>query len=403
MQLHRRVILYLIMAVILLAIGYGFIPKPVIVETAEVKREYMRVAIDEEGKTRVMDRFVISAPVAGFALRIDLDVGDPVKKGQTITELEPLRANVLDPRSRAEAEARVAAAEASLRAAKENAQAAEASAGLAKKDLERFRQLYKDALVTQEKLDEAETEVRRTEASLRSSHFAVEVARHEKEAALTALQYSAAGESIRYTEKVVIKTPVNGSVLKINHESEGVVREGQALMEIGDTRALEIEVDVLSADAVKIRRGTPVLFERWGGDKPLKGKVRIAEPAGFTKISALGVEEQRVLVISDIVSPPEEWTQLGDGYRIEARFILWEDDNVLQVPASALFRYEDGWAVFVMENKKAHLRIVQIGYRNGLGAQIISGLVEGDKVIPHPDSSIEDGTSVRIRKHLQRN
>jgi HlyD family secretion protein len=389
------------LAVIVLAIAYGFMPKPVLVETAEVKREYMRVTIEEEGKTRVMNHFVISSPVAGFALRIDLDVGDYVKRGQTITELEPLRATVLDPRSRAEAEARVAAAEASLRAAQENARAAGAGAEFASKELERIRQLIKDSLVTQESLDEAETEVRRTEAALRSSEFSVEVARHEKEAARTALKYSAAQKPGDYPEKVVIKAPVDGSILKITRKSEGVVREGQALIEIGDPRALEVEVDVLSADAVRIRPGTPVLFDRWGGDEPLEGKVRVVEPAGFTKISALGVEEQRVLVISDIVSPPEKWSQLGDSYRVEARFILWEDDNVLQIPASALFRHGDSWAVYVMENKKAHLRTVQIGHRNGLSAQITSGLTEGDMVITHPDSSIEDGSRVRLRRERE--
>jgi len=197
-----------------------------------------------------------------------------------------------------------------------------------------------------------------------------------------------------YGKKVLIKSPVNGHVLKINHESEGVVQAGETLVEIGDPKMLEVEVDVLSADAVRISPGTPVLFERWGGKEPLKGKVRVVEPTGFTKISALGVEEQRVLVISDIISPMEKWTQLGDGYRVEAGFILWEAEGVLQVPSSALFRYENGWAVFVMKNKKALLRKVKLGRRNGLNAQVTSGLIEGNTVITHPDSSIEDGTSV---------
>jgi HlyD family secretion protein len=398
MQLKRRVWLFILLAVILLAIGYGFIPKPVPVETFEVKRGYMSVTIEEEGKTRVVNRFMVSAPVAGFALRIDLDVGDEISKGEAIIELEPLRSNVLDPRSRAEAKARVAAAEAALNSAKENARAAKASADFAKKELERIRQLFKEELVAQENLDEAETETLRTEAVLNSSRFAVELAKYEMEAALTALKYSAAQEQNKYAEKVVIKAPINGRILKINHESEGVVREGQALIEIGDSRALEVEVDVLSADAVKIKPGTRVLFERWGGDEPLEGKVRIIEPAGFTKISALGVEEQRVLVISDITSRPEKWETLGDGYRVEASFIIWDDDNILQIPASALFRYENGWAAFVFENRKAKLHEVQIGYRNGLSAQVTSGLKEGEIVITHPDSSIEDGTRVRLRK-----
>jgi HlyD family secretion protein len=398
MQIKRRVWLIIIVLIIVLALGYGFMPKPVLVETSSVQTGHMKVTVEEEGKTRVINRFIVSVPVAGFARRIELDVGDVINKGQKVTELEPLRSTVLDPRSRAEAEARVAAAEASLHASKENAIAANASAEYAKKEFERISALFKDELVTQEKLDEVETEVLRTDAALRSFGFAVEVARYEMEAAHTALKYSAARQPERYAEKVVIRAPISGNVLKIDHESEGVVREGQALIEIGNPRELEVEVDVLSADAVKIKPGTPVLFERWGGNAPLKGKVRVIEPAGFTKISALGVEEQRVLVISNIVSPPGVWEQLGDGYRVEASFILWEDDRVLQVPASALFRYGDGWAVFIVKNKKAGLRKVEIGYRNGLSAEISSGITGGETVITHPDSSIKDGTRVRLRK-----
>lgn len=396
MQLSRKMWLYVLLAVIILALGYGFMPRPVPVETSEVKRGQMRVAIKEAGKTRVENRFVVSAPVAGYALRINLDVGDTVDRGQVITELEPLRSTVLDPRSRAEAKARVSAAEAAISSSKENAQAAKADAEFAEKELGRIKQLYRDGLVTQGKLDEAETEKRRTEAALRASDFAVDIARHQLEAAVTALKYSASGNGSS-RDRVIIKSPVSGRILKIDRKSEGVVREGQPLIDIGDPQALEVEVDVLSADAVRIRPGMPVIFERWGGEGPLEGRVRNIEPSGFTKVSALGVEEQRVLVISDIVSPPEKWAQLGDGYRMEANFILWEAPDVLQVPVSALFRYEDGWAVFLLQEKRALLRKIKIGHRNGLSAQVVSGLDEGDTVITHPSGSIEDGT--RVRQH----
>lgn len=398
MKIKRRIWLIILLIVIILAIGYGFMPKPVLVETVAVKKASMRVTVDEEGRTRVINRFVVSAPVAGFARRIEFDVGDSLNEGQKITELEPLRSTVLDPRSRAEAEARVAAAEAAFHASKENAQAAQASAEFAGKEMDRLKTLFKDELVTQENLDKAETEKRRAEAALRSSEFAVEVARYDLAAAHTALKHSAALEQGEYTEKVIIKAPISGSLLKIVRESEGVVREGQPLVEIGDPHELEVEVDVLSADAVKIRPGAPVLFERWGGSGPLKGRVRVVEPAGFTKISALGVEEQRVLVISDIVSPPEEWSQLGDGFRMEASFILWESDSVLQVPAGSLFRYNDGWAVFTIKKGKARLQQVEVGHRNGLSAEIISGIAEGDKVISHPGSSVDDGVRIKLRK-----
>ncbi len=397
-MLRRRIGLYLLAAAIIIAVGYGFMPKPVPVEAVRVKRGNMRVTVDEEGRTRVINRFIISAPVAGFALRISLDAGDAVNKGETVAELEPLRSNILDPRSRAEAEARAEAAKAALNAAKENMRAVKAKAGLAKKELERISRLFRDNLVPREQLDKADAAARRAEAMLRSSVFAADVARYKKEAALTALKYSAAAYPGGFAERLPIKSPVSGRVLRISHKSEGVVRAGQALMEIGDTGALEVEVDVLSADAVKIRPGTPVIFERWGGKEPLRGRVRVVEPAGFTKISALGVEEQRTLVISDIVSPPEQWRQLGDAYRVEGSFILWEGDNVLQIPTSALFRYKDGWAVFVFADKRARLRRVRTGHRNGLSAEVISGLAEGDMVITHPGSSVRDGIRAQLRR-----
>ncbi len=396
--LRRRIGLYIIAAAVIAALVYGFMPGPVRVEAVRVKRGPMRVTVDEEGRTRVIDRFIISAPVAGFARRISLDAGDAVKKGETVAELEPLRSPMLDPRSRAGAAARAAAAKAALEAAKEKVRAAEARAGLAKKELERLTRLFNDNLVTREQVDRAEAAAREADAVLRSAVFAADVARYKMEAVRTALEYSGAVPGGRPGGMLLIKSPVSGRVLRIHHKSEGVVREGQALIEIGDTRALEVEVDVLSADAVKIRPGTPVIFKRWGGGTPLKGRVRVVEPAGFTRVSALGVEEQRTRVISDIVSPYEEWRRLGDAYRVEAAFILWEDDNVLQVPASALFRYKEGWAVFVFSEGRARLREVRTGHRNGLTAEVVSGLAEGDMVITHPGSSVRDGMRVRLRR-----
>jgi HlyD family secretion protein len=185
--------------------------------------------------------------------------------------------------------------------------------------------------------------------------------------------------------------------LKVQRESEGVVTPGEALLEIGNARSLEVEVEVLSDDAVRIKPASRVVFERWGGEEPLEGRVRRIEPVAFTKISALGVEEQRVLVIVDITSPEETWQRLGHGYRVEASFVIWEDDAVLQAPASALFRYDGGWAVFVMEDGFARRRPVNVGNRTGLTAQIIGGLDEGQFVITHPDETVEDGTEIERR------
>jgi HlyD family secretion protein len=394
---RRRILIFLLFAAIALAIGYGFLPKPIAVSVVKVSRGSLMVTVEEEGKTRVKDRFVISAPVAGFARRIMLDVGDPVTKGEVIVELEPQRSRVLDPRSQAEAEARVAAATAALSAAEENVLAASADSDYATSEFDRLKKLYDSQVVSQDSMEQAKAEARRAKANLKSSQFAVEVARHELEAARTALKYSAAEITGEKGSRVEIRAPVSGHVLQLYQESEGAVTEGQHILSIGDPRALEVEVDVLSADAVRIKPGTPVLFDHWGGETPLEGRVRVVEPAGFTKISALGVEEQRVLIISDITSKPEVWERLGDGYRVEARFILWEGKDILQVPTSALFRFGDDWATFVAENKRAIRRIVKIGHRSGLNTEILTGVEEGETVITHPDDTVEAGVKVQVR------
>ena len=380
--------------VIVLAIVRGFQPQPVIVNVAKASRGPMRVTVEEEGKTRVIDRFIVSAPIAGFARRVEMDVGDLVRRGTVLVRLDPLRARVLDPRSRAEATARVAAAQASLSAAKQDVEAAATDASFRESELKRTRELFESLTIPKQNLDQAETDSRRAQATLRSAKFSVEVARHQLEVARTALRYSAAQQAGRPSETVAISSPVSGRVLKLIHESEGVVQAGQALVEIGDPRGLEIEVEVLSADAVKLTPGTRTLLERWGGDRPLEAEVRTVEPVGFTKISALGVEEQRVLVIADIVSPPEDWKRLGDGYRVEAQFILWEEAEVLQIPGNTLFRRGDGWAVFVIEAGIARRRVVTLGRRNGLAAQVLSGVQHGETLIAHPDEAIDAGVEV---------
>ena len=384
----------LLLAAVVLLIAYGYRPRPALVEIAEVTRGQLRVTVEEEGKTRVTDRFVVSAPVAGFARRVALDVGDPVTSGQVLLRLEPLRSRVLDPRSRAEAEARVAAAEAALDGARERVSAAAADAGYWEGELARVHKLHASGDVPKDRYDRALAESRRAEALRRSAEHAVEVAASELEAARAVLAHSAASQTNHPAETVIIRAPVGGRVLKVVHESEGVVGPGDPLVEIANARSLEVEVELLSADAVRIAPGIRVLFERWGGDVPLEGRVRRVEPVAFTKISALGVEEQRVLVIADITSPRQLWERLGDGYRLEASFILWEGRDILQAPSSALFRYQQGWAVFKVEDGLARHRLVEVGHRNGLIAELLSGLAEGDRLIAHPDDSIEDGTAV---------
>jgi HlyD family secretion protein len=260
-----------------------------------------------------------------------------------------------------------------------------------------MKKLYEGGYIAKDASEQAETGAKRAEANLLSAEAAVKVARFELDKARTALRHSAAESTSIQGKIVTIQAPVNGSILKIYRESEGVVQSGEALIDIGDPEKLEVKVEVLSADAVKIKPQTSVFFERWGGDSILAGKVRVVEPAGFTKISSLGVEEQRVLVIVDITSSDHHIQSLGDGYRLETSFIIWEGRDILQVPASALFRNQEGWAIFVVKNNRALKREVRVGQRTGLAAEILSGLTEGEEVISHPDNSIEDRTRVRPR------
>lgn len=398
MTVRRRFGLILLTLLIVAALGYGFRPQPLWVEAATAAPRPLRVTIDAEGKTRLIDRYVLSAPVAGYLHRIDWNIGDDIRKGQPLATIDPLPSEVLDPRRRAQAEARVAASEASLQAAQQTATAARAEADYAKLDFERLAALcQRQCVVTQSDRDRAEARARQTQAQLRSAQFAVEVARHEVEAAKTALRHSAAQPGGAARETVIVRAPVDGQVLARPRQSEGVVEMGAPLLEVGDPRALEIAVDVLSPDAVRIRPGTPVILERWGGEQPLEGITRTVEPVGFTKLSALGVEEQRVWVVADLRSPAEAWSRLGDGYRVEASFIVWQGDRVLQIPASALFRQGEGWAVFVIENGQARRRAVEIGQRGGLAVEIRSGLSAGEPVVTHPDDALREGAAVRIR------
>lgn len=244
-------------------------------------------------------------------------MGDPVQQGKVLLGITPLKSQVLDSRSRAQAKAAVAAAQSALAAAKEQASATDAAARLAATELQRLQPLARKGLTSQGELDRAETAVLTSVAAKRSANFNVQVANYEVQAAKSVLEYSAdiAGEP---AVRVPVTSPITGKILKVLRECEGPVRTGEPLLEVGDPTALEVEVDVLSADAVRIKPGMEVLFERWGGVQPLQGVVRMVEPVGFTKFSALGVEEQRVLIICDLTSPSQEWQRLGDGYRVDS-------------------------------------------------------------------------------------
>jgi HlyD family secretion protein len=394
----RRAALLLALLALAGGIGWGFAPQPPLVDVAPVDRGPLRMTIEEEGRTRVRDRYVVSSPVPGFQHRLELEVGDVVSAGQALARIEPLRATGLDPRSRAEAQARVAANEALVQQTEQQRRVAANEAALAETLRERAARLLADGTATRDDLDQLEARARSAAASLRSADFAVQAARYHLEAARTALLYTSR-EVPEEDERLEVLSPVAGRVLRILRESEGVVAAGQPILELGDPAALEVEVEVLSADAVRLGTGTRVLLERWGGDAPLEGRVRRVEPVGFTKVSALGVEEQRVLVIVDLASPPEAWQRLGDGYRVEAVFVLWAGQDVLRVPQSALFRdpQGSGWCAFVLSGGRAARRAVEVGERNGLTAQVLGGLSAGETVIVHPPDEVRDGGRVRPR------
>ncbi len=397
MQTRARIGITLLALAVAGGLVYGFLPRAVPVELVPVARGPLSVTVEEEGKTRVRERYVVSAPMTGYVRRIDLRVGDAVKAGQVVAAIEPSRAVALDPRSRAQATAQVKAADAAVAAARESARAAAAQAELARQELERSEALRKSNFIAEQALDRARTEVARSQAARLAAEHAANVARFELDVARAALARTAGLQAGGPGETIDVRAPVDAQVLKLARESEGAVQAGQSLLEIGNPETLEVEVEVLSTQAVKIAPGSRVLFDRWGGDTLLQGAVRIVEPTGFTKVSALGVEEQRVRVIVDFTSNRDQWRRLGDGYRVEARFVIWEGGDVLQIPAGALFRDRDGWAVYAVEAGRARMKAVQIGQRAGLVAEVKAGLAVSESIVNHPDDKIRDGVKVKPR------
>ncbi len=376
---RQRVVLIVAAVLVLAAVVYGFWPDPVSVQTAPVERGSLQVIVEEEGETRVRNRYVVSSPVAAYARRIEVEPGDVVAQGDPLVQLEAPRAGILDPRTRIEAQAAVEQAE-------RQAEAAQAAAQQAREERQRIEQLVEQGSATQQALEQAIAEERQAEANLAAARAAVARAR-------AALYDALEGEA--QPVRAVLRAPAAGRVLAVHRRSAGAVTPGEPLVEVGDTEALEVRVDVLSQDAVRIAPGTPVLLEQWGGDHLLEAVVDRVEPQAQTEVSALGVEEQRVPVVATLVSPPDAWAGLGSGYRVLARFVVWEGDDVLQVPTSALFRTEDdGWAVFVVEGGEAVRRRVEVGHQSGLTAQITAGLEEGATVIVHPDNELEEGARV---------
>ena len=392
----KRSILVILAVGLVATIVYAWLPKPVPVETAVAEKGDLVVTVDEDGRTRVKDRYVISAPLTGNLARIELSPGDAVKQGEILARLVPLTAPLLDARSRKEAEARVRAAEAARRQAKAQIERASAAESYAQKEAKRTRELSGKGVITESELDRANLEERAREAELASAQFGAKVAEHELSMARAALGAFKGPGKAASEDQLVVPSPVRGRVLQVLQKSEGVVQAGAPLLELGDPSALEIAVDVLTSDAVRIPPGAPVEIVRWGGPS-LPGHVRLVEPSAFTRVSALGVEEQRVNAVIDLDAPYEKWSQLMDGYRVEARIVVWKGKDVLTAPASALFRRDDGWAVFVVQDGRAVARRVEVGHNSGLSAEIVSGLSPGDRVVVHPSDRVADGVRVEHR------
>jgi len=369
-------------------------PDPFLVDVATVGRGPLRVTMDEEGETRVRDRFVVSAPFTGRILRIELEPGEPVRAGGVLAVLRPAEANLLDVRSRASSEASVRTAEAALGRARSNRERARAELRFAQSDLKRAAALGKQGIVSREEVEVAQLAVETRQETLKAAEFEIQAAQSELSAARAGLLEAGQGGGGGAYE---VRSPVDGTVLRRLRESETVVPAGEPLMEVGDPASLEIVADLLSTDAARLRPGQPVEIEQWGGGKALAGRVRRVEPSGFLKISALGVEEQRVNVIIDLAGSPEERRGLGDGFRVEVRVVVWDSPDAVQVPTSALFRDEQGWAAFVLENGKAVRRRVEVGPQSDRAAAVLSGLKEGEKVIIHPSADVTDGVEVEER------
>jgi HlyD family secretion protein len=368
-------------------------PASMEVDVARAEQGPMQVTIDEDGETRVRNRFVVSAPVAGRVQRIELEPGDAVVRGKTIlARLLPAESPLLDARSRSELTAGVEAARAAVGQAQAERNRTVEALARARSTFARQQELLKAGAISKDDLEAAETSVRTAEESQRAAEFTATRAEYELQLARARLQApQTSGRSVE------IVAPVDGVILKRLRESESVVPVGEPLLEIGDPQRIEIVADLLSTDAVRVSPATPVLIDEWGGDHPLHGRVRRVEPSGFMKVSALGVEEQRVNVIIELEDPASVARKLGDGYRVEVRVIVWREDNVLKVPTGSLFRRADEWAVFVVEEGRARLRLIKLGQRNQTEGQIISGLSAGQVVVLHPPDTLTDGMRVVVR------
>ncbi|MBJ6373441.1 efflux RND transporter periplasmic adaptor subunit [Sedimentitalea arenosa] len=395
-------------AVVVLVLGSilaaAFWPRPVMVDLGAVTRGSMMVTIDEEGRTRVAEAYVVSTPVAGRLQRVQVDPGDPVVRGETVVaHMLPINPAALDVRTREQAQAVVRAAEAALRVARADLNGAIANRDLAETELTRARQLRERQIASEAAFDRAQQNFRIAEAAVETAEAAISVREADLANARAQLigfddQGLAAAIGNAGSDDIPLYAPADGRILRIIQQSETTLPAGAPIMEIGDIDgSLEVVVDLISSDAVQVEVGDPVVIEDWGGPQALDGQVRRIDPFGITEYSALGVEEQRVPVTIALTGQAEQRRALGHGYRVEARIVIWRSEDALRVPASALFRTGSDWSVFVAQNGTAALRVVRIGRNNGVVAEVLEGLSEGERVILYPSAAIADGLAVAER------
>jgi len=389
------------LAIIGALVALAMKPKPLEVDAGEVSLGAMQMTIDDDGEARVRDRYIVSAPLSGKLLRIDLDPGDAVKKGGILATIDPGVPDLLDPRARAQAQAAVNSAEASIRSAKTQVKARTDDLAQLEKTYQRTKLLHEKGNLADAELEKAESAKVAGENALDAATAAVDIARFELEQASTALLHFTDDKTDREgsdDSSLAIKSPIDGVVLRMKEKSSRMIQAGEPLLELGDPTELEMRIDVLSQDAVRIKAGQKVIVEHWGGEGDLVGRVRHVEPSAYTEVSALGVDEQRVDVIADFESLAGDGAALADGYRIEARIVVWENDQVIKAPVGALFRDGDDWAVYRVVGQNARLTKLQLGQNNGEVAEVKSGLEKGDRVILHPGDRIEEGTLIEPRK-----
>lgn len=376
---------------LLALIGLGFVPKPVQVVLGKVEKKSLEVTVDEPGRTRIRSKYVISAPSAGQLSRITLEPGDLVSDNAVVAELLPVAPQLLDARTRAEANARVSVAQAQLARTQAAIQSSETAYAFARDQAVRTRKLHAGNGTSAQALEKAEYDERSANDTLANARLGERVARGELEAARAVLASMSGNQQ---GGKLTLSAPVAGPVLRVFQESAGVVQAGAPLLEIGDPKTLEISVDVLSMDAVRIKRGAEAHIERWGGDYVLNARVREKQPAAFTTRSALGVEEQRVPVLLDLIDPRERWQDLGDGYRVEARIRVAHIPDAIVAPAAALFREDGSFSAFVVKGGKAHKVKVDVGARTSDWAEVKKGVALGDVLVLYPSDQVVDGVKV---------